>query len=157
MRELTKHAVATFYEEDLKHRLKDAFDVLMDEMKEIPDDVYSQYATNALKNLVQLSAKGVSDLNVIITEYLNDAQVLYGNYEETFKKIKTMDEMALSKKHEQEAHYEAYMLKKAAYNRLRQEYAEEKGEASGESNGLSQIEEGSNSHERINHYDERIN
>jgi hypothetical protein len=129
----------------------------MAEMKELPNDVYSQYATNALKNLVQLSAKGVSDLNVIITEYLNDSEVLYANYEGTFKKIKAMDEVALSKNYEQEAHYEEYILKKEEYDRLRQEYSEEKGIASGESKDLSQTEQDPDSHERIDHYDERTN
>lgn len=127
MRELTKHAVETFYQDDLKHRLKEAFNTLMSEMKGLPDEVYHQYATNALKNLIQLSAKGVSDLNVVITESLNDSEVLYANYEEDLKAIKVLDEIALAKKYELETYYEEYRLKKAEYERFRQEYDEEKG------------------------------
>jgi len=127
MRELTKRAVETFYKEELKQRLKDAFDVLMVEMKDLPEEIYAQYATNALKNLIQLSAKGVSDLNVIITEYLNDSDVLYANYEETLKEIKALDEVALSKKYEQDLHYEEYIRKSGEYERLRKDYDEEKG------------------------------
>ena len=127
MRELTKHAVETLYKEDLKHRLKDAFITLMAEIKELPDGIYGQYATNALRNLIQLSARGVTDLNVIITEYLNDSEVLYANYEESFNKIKEMDEIALAKKFEQDTYYEDYARKSLEYNRLRKEYNEEKG------------------------------
>ena len=128
MRELTKHAVETFYKEDLKQRLADAFQILISEMKELPDEIYGQYAANALKNLIQLSAKGVSDLNVVITEYLNDSEVLYANYEEQFKEIKALDEFARLKKYATDTHYDDYMLKKSEYERLRKEYDEEKSE-----------------------------
>lgn len=127
MRELTKHAVEVLYQDDLKHRLEEAFGALMAEIKELPDGVYGQYATNALRNLIQLSAKGVTDLNVLITEYLNDPEVLYANYEASFKEIKAMDELALAKKYEQDIHYEAYIRKSLEYERLRQAYDEEKG------------------------------
>jgi len=127
MRELTKHAVETLYNDDLKHRLEVAFTTLMAEITELPDGIYGQYATNSLKNLIQLAARGVTDLNVNITEYLNDSSVLYANYEESFAKIKEMDEIALAKKFEQETYYEDYAQKSLEYNRLRKEYNEEKG------------------------------
>lgn len=127
MRELTKQAVEAFYQEDLKPHLEEAFNSLMAEMKELPDEIYSQYATNALKNLIQLSAKGVSDLNVVITEHLNDSEILYANYEANLKKIKDLDELALAKKYELDTFYEEYRLKKSEYDRMRLEYDEEKG------------------------------
>ena len=127
MRELTKHAVETLYKDDLKQRLEYAFGTLMAEIKELPDGIYGQYATNALKNLIQLSARGVTDLNVLITEYLNDSDVLYANYEESFQKIKAMDEIALAKKFDQDTYFEDYAQKSLEYNRLRKEYYEEKG------------------------------
>jgi len=127
MRELTKHAVEMLYKDDLKQRLEDAFDTLMGEIKELPDGIYGQYATNALRNLIQLAARGVTDLNVLITEYLNDSDVLYANYEGAFNKVKEMDEIALAKKFEQDTYYENYIQKSLDYNRLRKEYYEEKG------------------------------
>jgi len=127
MRELTKHAVETLYKNDLKHRLEDDFETLMAEIKELPDGIYGQYAINSLRNLIQLSARGVADLNVLITEYLNDPEVLYGNYNEAFKKINTLDEIALAKKYEQDALHEDYVRKSLEYERLRKEYNEEKG------------------------------
>ena len=127
MRELTKHAVETLYKDDLKHRLEVAFGTLMSEITELPDGIYGQYTTNALKNLIQLSARGVTDLNVNITEYLNDSSVLYANYEDSFEKIKELDEIALAKKFEQDTYYEDYAQKSLEYNRLRKEYNEEKG------------------------------
>jgi len=127
MRELTKHAVETLYKDDLKQRLDDAFGTLMAEITELPDGIYGQYATNALKNLIQLSARGVTDLNVLITENLNDSDILYANYEEFFKKIKEMDEIAIAKKFEQDTYYEDYERKSLEYQRLRKEYYEEKG------------------------------
>ena len=127
MRELTKHAAETLYKEDLKHRLNDAFGTLMAEITELPDGIYGQYVTNALRNLIQLSARGVTDLNVLITEYLNDSDVLYANYEESFNKIKELDEIAIAKKFEQDSYYEDYARKSLEYNRLRREYNEEKG------------------------------
>ena len=127
MRELTKHAVETLYRDDLKQRLEYAFGTLMAEIKELPDGIYGQYATNALKNLIQLSARGVTDLNVLITEYLNDSDVLYANYEAAFQKIKSLDEIALVKKFDQDTYFENYAQKSLEYNRLRKEYYEEKG------------------------------
>jgi len=127
MRELTKHAVETFYQEDLKQRLTHAFNTLLLEMKDLPDEVYPQYANNALKNIIQLSAKGVSDLNVVITEYLNDSTILYANYDNELKKIRELDEVALAKKYELDTYYEEYQLKKSEYERLRKAYDEEKG------------------------------
>jgi len=157
MRELTKHAAETLYKDDLKQRLEDAFGALMTEIEELPDGVYGQYATNALRNLIQLSARGVADLNVLITEYLNDADVLYANYEAAFKEIKALDEIALSKKYEMDAYYEDYVRKSEEYDRLRKEYDEEKGIVnSGEFNGLSRAEQDTDSLERIGHYDEAI-
>ena len=150
MRELTKHAVETLYKDDLKHRLDDAFDTLMAEIKELPDGIYGQYVTNSLKNLIQLSARGVTDLNVLITEYLNDSEVLYANYEESFNKIKEMDEIVLAKKFEQDTYYEDYARKSLEYNRFRKEYNEEKG--------LGDIEESTNSpiSQQYKEYQERI-
>ena len=127
MRELTKQAAKTLYEEDLKQQLEHAFLALMVEIKDLPDDVYEQYATNALRNLIQLAAKGVADLNVLITEYLNDPNILYANYEDDLKQIKALDERALSKKYEQEANYQDYVRKSLEYDHLRKEYYEEKG------------------------------
>jgi len=127
MRELTKHAVETLYKDDIKRRLEVAFGTLMAEITELPDGIYGQYATNALRNLIQLAARGVTDLNVIITEYLSDSSVLYANYEESFEKIKEMDEIALAKKFEQDTYFEDYAQKSLEYNRLRKEYYKEKG------------------------------
>jgi len=158
MRELTKRAVETLYQEDLKHRLEEAFGTLMAEMKELPDDIYAQYATNALRNLIQLSAKGVTDLNVFITEYLNDSNVLYANYEETLKEIKVLDEIALSKKYEQDIHYEEYTRKSEEYDRLRKEYDEEKGiEDIDKPKDSSVSEQDTDFGERIGHNDESNN
>jgi len=158
MRELTKRAVETLYQEDLKHRLEEAFGTLMVEMKELPDDIYAQYATNALRNLIQLSAKGVTDLNVFITEYLNDSNVLYANYEETLKEIKALDEIALSKKYEQDIHYEEYIRKSEEYDRLRKECDEEKGiEDTDKTNDSSISEQGTDFGEKVGHNDESNN
>ena len=141
MRELTKHAAEVLYKDDLKQRLEATFGELMAEIKELPDSVYGQYAESALKNLIQLSAKGVTDLNVLITEYLNDSDVLYANYEEVFTQIRALDEIALSKKYEYDAYYEDYLRKANEYDRLKQEYDEEKGMYQKEPDVSSQIEQ----------------
>jgi len=127
MRELTKAAVEALYEDDLKHQLEAAFQTLMAEIKELPEAVYGQYAINALKNLVQLSARGVTDLNIYITEYLNDPDTLYANYEGAFEEIKALDELVLSKKYQQDRHYEDYLRKKQNYELMQKEYDQEKG------------------------------
>ena len=155
MRELTKHAAETLYKNDLKHRLEDDFETLMAEIKELPDGIYGQYAINALRNLIQLSARGVTDLNVLITEYLNDPEVLYSNYNEAFEKINTLDEIALSKKYEQDALYEDYVRKSLEYERLQREYNEEKGmESSAESKDLTLTSQDVDFQERVGSDDE---
>jgi len=86
---------------------------------------------------------------------LNDSNVLYANYEEAFKEIKALDELALSKKYEQDTLYDDYIRKSLEYDRLRKEYNEEKGIGdSVESKDSTRAEQGTDFSERIGRYDE---
>lgn len=119
MREITKEAAENLYENALKGTLERAFEAVMAEIKELPDGVYGQYATNALRNLVQLAAKGVADLNVLLTEYLNTSDTLYANYEESFLEIQRLEQAADTEKLERDRLYEDYQRKLLAYEALK--------------------------------------
>jgi len=127
MRELTKQAVEDLYEQSLKYKLEAAFEALMGEIKELPEGIYGQYATNALNNLIQLSAKGVTDLNVLLTEYLNQSEVLYAHYEGAFQQIKELDQLAGRQKSERDRLHAEYLRKTSEYEMLQRDYHEEKG------------------------------
>ena len=127
MNELTRQAAQTLYEGTLKLKLEEAFLALMGEVKEMPDGIYGQYATTALKNLVQLSANGIADINTLIMEGLSDSHVFYANYEDALLKIKELDTLAAEKEKERNRHYEAYSRKLVEYEKLRNDYYDEKG------------------------------
>jgi len=119
MREMTKEAVETLYHNSLKPKLQQSFEAVMSEVKALPDGIYGQYATNSLKNLIQLSAKGIADINVLLTEYLNTSDTLYANYEESFSEIRRLEAEAMSQKRERDRLYADFKRKEAAYLSLK--------------------------------------
>jgi len=115
MGEITKAATIRLYETALKQEVSLAFETAVKEMAALNPEVYVDYATSTLKNLIQLSAKGVSDLNVIITEDLHQSETLYGEFEKELEEIRCLDGLLAQKKVEKDALFETYQMKKAAY------------------------------------------
>jgi len=124
MQELTKKAAKELYETSLKETLETAFNNQMAEIRK-SSGIHGQYATGILKNLIQLSAQIVTEMNSRVTEYLHDSSKIYENYQTDFEQIKTLNNETTEKEKELRLRYNDYLQKWQKYETLYKEFHED--------------------------------
>lgn len=114
-------------DEEMKGFYDHTFASMMDEIHELPSGIFGQYAKNSLLVLIQLAANGIMDFNGTLLEHLNDSDTLFSTYEGDFQTIRELGQAVNEKEKERAVLHHAFLQKKMEYERLLEDYQQEKG------------------------------